>query len=147
VLGAARQGRAALAAGGAVAVAGAALAGPAAEAVPRIVAPPPLVACLAREGRTVGIGDYWTAKHLMFTSGRRVHIVPITDHGLLYRWNTNGRWFTQRADTGETARPDFVVPARLDRYDFRESFGPPQRVATCAGTALWLYDSPLALPP
>jgi hypothetical protein len=125
----------------------AAIARPAWNAAQRLAAPRPLQACLEAEGRTAGFGDYWTAQLVIFMSERRIHIVQIQRGGEPYRWSYNKRWFTQRADDGTLPRPDFIVPKNLDTERLRQTFGPPQRVLTCNGEEIWLYEKPLPLPP
>lgn len=121
----------------------AAASAPALEAGKRLQAPPPLEACLAREGRFEGLGDYWTAKLLMLMTERRVHIVQVTRGGNLFRWDYNGRWFTERADSRAAVRPDFIVMRNLDPNALRTRFGAPARVVDCDGTEIWLYDKVL----
>lgn len=125
----------------------AAIARPAYNTIQRLVAARPLQVCLEAENRTTGIGDYWTAKLLMFMSDRRIHIVQVgRRNGESHRWIYNEQWFTKRADNGKLARPDFIVATRLKtsaKRFLRLKFGTPQRVLTCDGEKIWLYKEPL----
>jgi hypothetical protein len=141
-----KAGRLAWAAVATILLSCAAIARPAWSAAQRLVAPRPLQVCLEAEGRTAGFGDYWTAKLLMFMSERRIHIVQIQGGGEPHRWGYNERWFTQRADDGTPVRPDFIVPQNLDTKRLRQTFGAPQRVLSCNGEEIWLYDKVLPLP-
>lgn len=127
----------------AIAAAAAALAWPAGRAVPSLVAPPALQTCLEALGRKAGIGDYWSAKSLMFASRRKIHMVQILPWMDLFRWNFNERWFTHRADDDTTFDADFILPARLHPHNLVHRYDPPARVAHCAGSEVWVYDKPL----
>jgi hypothetical protein len=116
---------------------------PAWSAAKRIVVPSPLQVCLDAEGRTAGLGDYWSAKSLIFSSDRRIHVAQLTSDGSFYHANFNNRWFANRADGGGTFRPDFIIPTNLDAERLRRVFGFPDRVRNCGGQDVWLYHASL----
>ena len=125
----------------------AALAFPSIARLPQAVtASANLQRCIETSGRKTGFADYWTAKLLMFASDRRIHVVQVIAGGQRFPWIYKERWFTHRADDDSPARPDFIVPTRLDAEGLRARFGPPARELTCGGQSLWLYDAPLPLP-
>jgi len=116
-------------------------------AAKRLAGPGSILRCIEAEGRTAGLGDYWTAKELMFLSDRQIHIVQVNNLGLPRRWNYNERWFSVRADNGAPLRLDFIVPKRLDSGSMLKVFGSPDRITECGGEELWLYDKPLSFKP
>ncbi len=125
----------------------AALTYPAITRLPQVLAAPALLQrCIEANGRTTGLADYWTAKLVMFTSGLRLHVIQVIAGGQRFPWIYKERWFTHRADDDSPARPDFIVPTRLDAAALRARFGPPAREVACGGQSLWLYDAPLPLP-
>ena len=113
------------------------------DTLARLRAPSAVEACIRSAGRTDGLGDYWNAKLLMFMTGRGIHVAPIDMEGDPFRWNTNERWFRERADGVRAARPDFIIVERLDAVALDGRFGPPARTAWCGSAELWFYDHPL----
>lgn len=95
--------------------------------------------CLREQDRDTGFGDYWNAKRLLFLSDRRLHIIQINADGQPFRMNYNGRWFTERADTGAPVQPDFVILDRLNPEAIARRFGPPEQIVSCEGSTIWLY--------
>lgn len=104
----------------------------------------PLSVCLDRPGGGDGIGDYWTAKRVMFETDYRIHIVQLRRNAHPMRFNYNGRWFRMRAGDGGALRPTYIVMTRLDPGAIRRKFGAPARTETCAGQVIWRYDRPLS---
>ena len=109
--------------------------------------PPTLEICLRARGRTTGFGDYWTAKELMFSSNRRIHILQLTPSGEPFRWVYNETWYQARADNGTAVRPDFVILSGLETTAIQRRFGMPDERLLCAGTEIWLYDRPIPWSP
>lgn len=105
--------------------------------VPRLLKPTPLVQCLDAAGLTEGIGDYWTAKMVMFRTDRRIMIAQVTANGYPLRYNFNDRWFS--------IAPDFVVLDRLDQDQIRRRFGRPSHELTCGRSTIWRYAKPHSL--
>lgn len=132
----------ALALAGALALGGAGIsqAGAALAAQARIGQPSALARCLIAEGRSAGFGEYWSAKNLMFETGRAIHVIQLARNGRLQRWNYNRRWFLERADDGGPLAPDFVILDNLDREAMRARFGDPAREVRCGRSEVWLYD-------
>ena len=118
---------------------------PAWRAATRLAAPRPIQICIGAEGRTAGLGDYWTAKQLILMSDRRIHMAQIAADGRPYRWITNETWFSRRADNDARPRFDFIVPARLKIDALERVFGPPDQIKDCGDKKLWLYNHPLSL--
>ncbi|EGV28996.1 hypothetical protein ThidrDRAFT_3435 [Thiorhodococcus drewsii AZ1] len=111
--------------------------------VKRLQSPTPVEICLRQEKRTTGIGDYWTAKLLMFMTRREIHIVQVREDGYFFRWNYNRRWFSVRSDNKAPFSPDFIITKNLDPNKLRARFGDPSRSIVCGDSEIWLYDLPL----
>jgi hypothetical protein len=109
--------------------------------------PSPLESCLTELRRDTGIGDYWSAKGLMFTSHRRIHVIQVDATGAPFRVNYNRQWFHRHAGTGAPLRPDFIIMARLDPAQIEKRFSRPQAVVDCAGQQIWLYERPIEFRP
>ena len=109
--------------------------------------PDPLESCLAAHRRHTGIGDYWSAKGLMFSSGRRIHVIQVDASGRPFRINYKKQWFHRHAGTGAPLRPDFIIMTRLDPVQIEKRFSRPQAVVDCAGEEIWLYEEPIDFRP
>lgn len=115
------------------------------QAAGKFAAPKAVTACLTDNGLTQGYSDYWNSKMVMWDSEYAVHLVQLTGHAKLYRFNFNKRWF-EATSTGAPFRPTFIATHRLDESRVREAFGEPQRVIECAGQSIWVYDHVLQSP-
>ena len=106
----------------------------------------PLAACLLQAGHRTGLGDYWSAKAVMFQTGYRVHVVQLTVNGRFHRWIFNRAWFTRHAGDGGPLAPDFIIMRGLDAAAIRDRFGAPSRKEECGGAVIWFYDPAMAMP-
>lgn len=104
-----------------------------------------LETCLAGRGLDTGLSSYWWAKHLIFLSDRRIHLVQIKPDGDRDKYNYNRAWFERRADDKSPILPDFILMTGLNGDSIEERFGPPADIVRCAGKAVWVYDG-LTLP-
>jgi len=127
------------------------------HSVQQLVAVRPLQKCVEAEGRTTGLAGAWTARRLTMLSGRRLHVVAITQGGAPDLPNHNARWYAARGKDEAPPKFDFILLPAIDwndhvYRDFEEIFGAPDRIVHCdkdpspdRATQLWLYDSPLTL--
>jgi len=105
-----------------------------------------LESCLLQNGLTSGYGDYWHAKSLIFSSNRQIHIAQLLGPKP-YPFNFNARWFSERSDTREPFKPNFVIIENLDPALINQLFGAPQEHLRCQNKLIWKYDHALALLP
>lgn len=118
---------------------GAASVPPAWSHVQQLQRPGLLEACLTERQLDTGIGDYWSAKGLMFESGKRIHIIQVTPAGDPFRWIFKQRWFQRHAGTGLPLQPNFIIMTRLDRASIEKRFSRPAEVVQCEGQEVWMY--------
>lgn len=100
-----------------------------------------LEACLETRGLSTGFASYWTAKHLIFLSERRIHIAQIKPDGRRDNFNYNRAWFEKRADDGSPIAPNFIITRDLNTSRIRDKFGAPRDSVQCDGTEIWIYDA------
>ena len=103
----------------------------------------PLASCLEREGLHAGLADYWIARRTSAASDWRVQIEPLDANGAARVWGNDWSWFAH-ATLDPSRRPAyrFIVTDRLPLATIGSVYGAPDRVATCAGATIWVYDDP-----
>ena len=108
----------------------------------------PLADCLAREqsglGLKDGLADYWLARLAVVSSNWRLQIEQMGGGRYVVAGN-NPYWASHsRLRIGEPPVFNFIIPGFLNSSaDIRQHFGPPSRIAQCAGHDVWIYDEPL----
>lgn len=113
----------------------------------RIVAEPAAYAdCVS--GLRSGLADYWRAKPLVYLTNYRVTALAITPDGdQRYEVAGNRTWATRTADNEGHFEPTFILLKGLNEQTILARFGTPDERRACADSELWLYDTPLPVPP
>ncbi len=124
---------------------------------PRVGWPPAVLrwdhdvaACLrplhARLGLHAGLAGYWDARPIQASTGWTMQVDQINDDGRAYPWGNDRSWYTHGlADPSRPPDYDFVVMRGLSPARILAAYGPPDDVAPCPPTEIWIYRSPAAL--
>jgi hypothetical protein len=88
-----------------------------------------------------GLADYWLARPAVISSNWRLQIEQMAG-GRFGVGGNNPYWASHsRLRIGERPAFNFIVPGLLDdSADITRYFGPPSRIAKCAGHEVWIYD-------
>ncbi len=108
---------------------------------------PDLAECLGRlrtqYGLQAGLAGFWTARPLTVGFDHALQVDQISADGSARFYNNDPRWYDESlADPALPPAYRFIVLRELDGTQLAARFGPPEHVAACVDTQVWIYDDP-----
>ena len=90
-----------------------------------------------------GLAGYWQARPIALATGWTLQVDQITEEGYAYAWGNDVNWYRHSlADPKVAPDYNFIVLRRLYPDRIREMYGPPDQVASCGDTEIWIYRTP-----
>ncbi|MGI4977260.1 MAG: hypothetical protein ACRYG6_09990, partial [Janthinobacterium lividum] len=109
-----------------------------------------VAACLrplhASLGLHAGLAGYWDARAIQAATGWTMQVDQLDGDGHPYLWGNDRGWYTHAlADPSRPPDYDFIVMRDLPPARILAAYGPPDSVAPCPPTEIWIYRNPAAL--
>lgn len=109
-----------------------------------------VAACLrplrASLGLHAGLAGYWDARAIQAATAWSLQVDQVDDSGHPYIWGNDRDWYTHAlADPSRPPAYDFIVMRGLSPERILARYGPPDSVAPCPPTEIWIYRNPAAL--
>ncbi len=93
-----------------------------------------------------GLAGYWDARAIQAATGWTMQVDQLDGDGHPYLWGNDRNWYTHAlADPSRPPHYDFIVMRDLPPDRILAAYGPPDSVAPCPPTEIWIYRNPAAL--
>jgi hypothetical protein len=90
-----------------------------------------------------GLAGYWEARPIELATDWTLQVDQITEEGYIYAWGNDVNWYRHSlADPKVAPDYNFIVMRMLYPDRIRAMYGPPDEVAPCGDTEVWVYRTP-----